>query len=561
MAPRYSLTDDYRSAIAEHVDANALQGIDRSVTEAELMEAFRLPRGKTRFTQQQISAAVSWCLGPELQGRRRNIAEAESNGREDQTFTSPDKVTSREKAIGHLVEDVPAEVLAARNYLVLPSQYTDDFDLMAIQHDIPPENIAAYILPDSPHASSRFIRNCAEYEVGDRHVGDMRYLLPKRESDIHGGYVDFFGNYGRKPANVLANIPVPANCDDMRFAINVQSSRESGKVHRLMRTVTALGQHDRYNMHPEEFVRVSRQEKEFDGHFSDARTESINSLMFPTIGKGQEENWVIDTETIRKVLYAGGDHKRYDRGTPFDRIDLLEATLNGVQEHTAGQFRHTMERSGIAVDLPLMFMLAAKAAGNVPVVEQFKTPHQYVSPNGNTPFMTCMATLRTVRSQYEECMESIDFIMKLSERVLQISEETKQGREKKSQISMDKRGLGANATLVVDIDGVEASVNIKNLQRDFEQLLHLCGCTPKVGEEDGEESRRITAENYINQVRHRSLHHAKLNKRGFLLDIQLGTRNPPRGRNDRCPCCSGEKYKNCCKFEAEEILRRKREQN
>jgi len=545
-----SLTPEDKATILEHTEANHTVDVHRSETEGELMEVFVYPSGKPRYTATQINAAVSWVLGPNLAKKRVTEAAPLPVTKEDQEFRSPQKTESREKAIGYLVNGVPKEELAKRRFLTLPAQYTDDLDLMTLEYDIPPENIAAYILGDVPHASARFLRNCREYGVTDRHVGDMLRLLPERDTEIHGGYIDFFSNYGKKTHEILSHIPVPRDHDDLRFAINLQSSRENAQTSREFRKNSALVDLDgRADRHLYDFI---MDKKDTNEPVSEARERSIHHMMFTTLGTSNEKNWLIEQEYAAQLSRRYGIEEEFESASSFDRRNILVSHVEGVRALILKLHPHLFEINGIPVNFPKLLHLSQFAMLNAPVPVQVEATHRYISPKGNMPFITCMAKVRTVRSEFEKCLETLRFVNDFSSSVIQSVNKPEGKIKKVKPWDITDRGLGSRREVVMRCNGEEcASIKLQTLQDDYERLVRLIGFTAIPGTDPSEKDIELNVQGELLRSQIVAEYARSESQTRFIANVVAGI-EPEPARNDRCPCCSGKKYKQCCRDEVKQ---------
>jgi SEC-C motif len=564
------VSNAHKAVIYRHLHESLEAGVPLPDVHNELQEVFSQ---KGKYSKAQITAVTSWVRSQLLANRRTQPLDWNENEggptNEDTDFANDIKNESRAWHMANIAKHTTPEQRAKMRFSVLPGR--NDYDFKALQGiGINCRNLLTFILGEDPKAAAEYLRMCRRYGVTDRHVGDMADMLPKVTEPIQGLYWDFFGQACPAFLANVASAPIDPNCSGIPIGINVMKGREHKsttsvileKAFRTARSWISRRLPDSHNFDPFSHFKPVDQSEIAPLNLADHRNDVLKYSFVHSVGTANVKQWLLP-EHARKicemVLKLQGSSERFEDIPDFEKYELFTTAMQMASALSMPlQQAIRLNDTIIAAPLPLATTGAAFGVINRPIVTAVEEPKEYVSPQGNRPFVSFFGTIDTRQKTYMAHQRAMEFILTLTEQLLgefnAQSKDVQAGRQHYSLEPIAKRihVTGAGPAKVVHL---QDAMGNRLVDISHDALLEACftlniSCTGKTNDyeqrtqaELNEAKLKIERESDVADAAQmlKSIKPKLLNSRPHL--STPGQRQP---RNAMCSCGSGLKFKKCC---------------
>lgn len=524
----------HSATIKRHLDECLLAGVPLPQIHGELVEIFQR---KGKYSIQQITAKTSWLLSQALQRARVNPVDTDENdgeSPEDVDFCNIPKNQSRDWHFSNIQKHSTSSERKDLRLLLMPGRNTHDLEA-ARNIGLSTSNLLTFIDGRDPKSNAAYIRNCRDFGVTHRHIGDMAKILPTIDERVQGAYFDFWGQFCSGYTDVTYALPVAANEEKILVGVNTMKGREHKETKTSMHAV----------IHEQRAIRdllaMLLVEDPDDSELLDCelsmgqiREQIVPGALIGGVGIARSENWLC-LEQVQCFVDAVEPELEFRNLSGTKKLSVFFRLWREFESHLR-LIQAQIRRQGSGVDLIGLMGGSTHAIVNTPFVRHFESPHSYVSTHKNRPFISYFAELATRQSAYQRYTDAVAFVLTLATDLLPKMREI-QTRDDGSLAGLigyfGCEGNGARKEFVYrSADrSLVASINHRYLLRATTDLCRLA-TTHRLLQGTSPFGRISTEESIEGEPQHTSKPVRNIEQRV--------------GRNDPCPCGSGHKFKKCC---------------
>lgn len=456
------------------------------------------------------------------------------------------------------------------NLLLLPGPECHELSSV-ISMGYPPDNLRCFNLGKDPGASAIFIRNCQQQGAYRWQLSDLNECLPRETERIHGGNLDFTGHYSEKNERILNYIPVPRN-GRMFFSINLQSRREQPNITATYRevastikagleSVLAIG--SIANFLPKAAQKAIKAREDSSSYeTSTARKNALEVLLEENLGLSREENWLCAKE-MEGVVVASGRHPNFDTYDSYEKAKAIIEVISTFEDPLIKELEDALLTNTKLTKEEVMLLcsnlmnLTRKGCLNASTTIEHDT-YEYLSPTGS-PFINTFVVCENFHSEYKKMSQSIRFYLTClknyligiqknnSQEVLEKIRTTNSGEVRYVAGGTFRIIRKRNECQIVFISSdptLTVSIPLKQIIRDVNQMTHLMLTKFPLSRMADKLNIKIEGNPEIlscsnrPQPQRKPAHHIP---HGRIINTEVRV-----GRNQPCPCGSGNKFKKCC---------------
>jgi hypothetical protein len=555
----------HRQILRDHYHFNYAVSRSTARTRYEIHQIF-----KNFYKPQEIDLMIDEVASEEL-GKEKSIIhlqDVDAKAGERVNYNNDKKNASREWWLNLLWQYTQNKDKSKFNLILLPGPECYELSPV-ISMGYPPENIRCYNLGEDPLASAVFIRNCQNQGAFNWRLGDLKDLLPAETQRINGGNLDFTGFYSRKSERILSYLPVPKN-GHMYFSINLEKKRERRDTTSKYRQIVSYASDDTIETKKLSFTQrllekaraaISACLNHAQEETPDARKEALEILFEENIGIARTENWLC-FEEVREMVHTSGIFPDFDNFEAYEKVNAAKCVMTTFEDELIGDLAQALQKivdkdmsqfTGRA--LSLMMRRGCFNETNVMHSHQY----EYCSPTGS-PFISHFIVCENLYDEYRAMDKSMQFFIKcMTVLIKNIHENNSEEVNQKMRSNEMGEVVDFHTTAHFLLRGDKLIFQSKNppltieiplfqLQKDVNKMLTFI---KHLGTADRHRERLKLAlsnnqESLVNSSPQENRPKSQKATPHTLPHGQIMTSSVKIGRNDRCHCGSGLKFKNCC---------------